>query len=107
MVDEMLTSLNIEHRETKFDKPPRNTYAVWMDDIVSDGADDVNLQWTHQITIELYTYTIKASAEAETKIEQYLDSRGIRYNKQARFWIQDEQLYQTIYDFDYTTKTKG
>lgn len=104
MVDEMLEEIGIAHKEIKFNKPPKETYAVWMEDIEAYGADDVNLYWKHFPTIELYAYSESESISSERKIEQYFNERGVAFKKQARFFIQEEQLYQTVYDFEYLSK---
>lgn len=88
--------------ETRFLKAPRSTYAIYMDSFTSRGADNLNMIKEHDYTIELYSY--KADPTAEAKIEATLDARGIGYDKQERFYIQDEQLFQVIYEFSYLEK---
>ena len=89
-------------RETRFLKPPRSTYAVFMDSFTRRGADNLNLITDHSGTIELYSY--KADPEAEARIEAMLDELGLEYDKSERYWIQSEQLYQVVYTFDWTEK---
>lgn len=43
----------------------------------------------------------------EEKIENYLSAKGIEYHKQSQYWLQSEQLYQTVYSFTITNKQKG
>lgn len=89
-------------KETRFLKPPKTTYAVYMDSYTRRGADGLNLIKEHDFTIELYSYA--PDPEAERNIETSLDALGIEYDKDDRYWIQEEQLYQTIYTFGYIEK---
>lgn len=106
MVNTILTGagfvLNETYRETRFLAPPRATYAVYNDDRVTRGADYVNCITDHAITIELYEYA--PDPEAEKHIEEQFDLNGLEYIKESRYWIQEEQLYQVIYEFEYTEK---
>ena len=58
-------------RETRFLKPPKTTYAVFMDSFTRRGADGLNLIKDHNYMIELYCY--KPDPEAEARIEKILD----------------------------------
>lgn len=89
-------------KETRFLKPPKTTYAVFMDSFTRRGADGLNLIKDHTYTIELYSY--KADPGAEARIEAILDSLGIEYEKEDRYWIQEQQLYQVVYTFNFIEK---
>lgn len=89
-------------KECRFLKAPTVTYAVYLDSYTRRGADSKNMISEHSYTIELYSYVPDPGAEA--RIEQSLDNRGIYFDKEARYWIQDEQIYQVIYTFDYIQK---
>lgn len=106
MVKEILTLAgfveNETFKETRFLKPPKSTYAVYMDSYERRGADSLNLIKDHEYTIELYSY--KADPGAEARIEKVLDTLGIEYEKESRYWIQEEQLYQVVYSFNYIEK---
>lgn len=105
IVETILTAANVPHREARFIKPPAGTYAVWFDDIVqTDGPDYINSIKQHSYTIELYASP--ADPTAETAIENAIDEAGLRWSKQRRYWIQTEQMYQTIYEFDYIEKRR-
>lgn len=105
MVDELLTTAGVQHRQNRFVKPPAETYALWMDDISTDGPDCAPTSiFTHDITIELYEYT--PDAEAEAAIESAMSEKGLRWTKQDRYWIEVEQLYQVIYEFSYIEKRR-
>ena len=88
--------------ETQFINPPDTTYAVFMDSFTRRGADRLNLLKEHSITIEIYSEF--GDPEAETRLEAILDRYGIEYDKDDRIWIQSEQLYETVYTFDFIAK---
>lgn len=106
MVVKVLTAAgfveNETFKETRFLKPPKSTYAVYMDSYECRGADGLNLIKDHDYTIELYSYV--PDPDAEKRLENTLDSFGLAYEKQERYWIQEEQLYQTIYQFNHIEK---
>lgn len=93
---------NETFRETLFIKPPRTTYAIYLDSYTRRGADNFNLVRDHDYTIELYSYF--PDPDAEKRIETVLDELGIEYEKSERYWIQGEQLYQVVYTFNYIEK---
>ena len=102
MVNKILKATRIPYKETRFLKPPKTTYAIYNDAINRRGGDDINLLSQHDVSIELYEY--EKDPEAEKKIEDQLDANGIEYEKQPRYWLQEEQLYQVVYDFTYHQK---
>ena len=106
MVKEILTLAGFVEgetfKETRFLKAPKSTYAVYMDSYERRGADRHNLITEHEYTIELYSY--KVDPEAEARIESTLDTLGIAYEKESRYWIHEEQLYQVVYSFNYIEK---
>lgn len=59
---------------------------------------------THNITLELYEPA--PDEEIETAIENAIDSKGLRWEKEDRYWLQDEQRYQVIYEFKYIEKRR-
>ena len=104
MVREILNESGIIYRKSRFLKPPKGTYAVYDDDIETFGGDNIVLGYQHQITIELYSPT--PDENAEKVLESIITSKGLQWHKQSRFWLKDEELYQTIYEFDYYMKKK-
>ena len=88
--------------ETQFITPPNTTYAVFHDSFTRRGADGLNLIKEHDYTIELYSEF--PDPETEARIEAMLDSLGIEYDKDDRYWIQEEQLYQVVYTFNFVEK---
>lgn len=106
MVKQILTDAGFVEgttfKETRFLKPPKETYAIYNDSFRGRGADGLNLIKDHNYTIELYSY--KADPDAEARIENELDKRGLEYDKAERYWITAEQLYQVVYDFNFIEK---
>lgn len=106
MVKRILTGAgfveNKTFRETLFISPPRTTYAIYHDSFVRRGADGLNLIKDHEYTIELYSY--KPDPAAEAKIEATFDEVGIEYDKDDRYWISEQQLYQVVYTFNHIEK---
>lgn len=111
MIDEILTAAGVKHRQARFPKPPAETYAVYFDDKERDGADwlagspcgRLPGYYHHDITVEVYEPTPDDKTEAA--IEAELDARGLPWSKEDRYWLQDVQRYQVIYEFNYTDKT--
>lgn len=108
MIKKILTTAgfveNETFRRTRFLQPPLGTYAVYMDDVETDGPDGMNRVYTHSYTVELYEQAPDDAAEA--RIEEAIDAAGLNYKKQDRYWLQDEQLYQVIYEFIYIEKRR-
>lgn len=106
MVDTILTGAGFVHGktyiETGFRRPPTETYAIYLDDKTVRGSDSLNLVEEHSVSIELYEYS--KDPEAEARIEAQFNALGLNYQKQARYWLEDEQLYQVVYTFDYIRK---
>lgn len=113
MLNEILTAAGVLHDPRgRFLRMPDQTHAVTFDNIDRDGADRVGAipagglpgVYHHSGTIELYEP--KPDPEAEAAIERELDARGLDWEKQDRYWLQDVQRYQVIYETSYTTKNK-
>lgn len=102
MINAILTMAKVRYRKSRFQKPPAETYAVYMDDVSADGPDGSNRIYTHDVTIELYEP--KPDDEVEAAIEAAIDAHGLHWTKQDRYWLQDEQRYQVIYEFTYVLK---
>jgi hypothetical protein len=104
---EILTAAGIaHHRRGRFVRPPGGSYAVWSDDITTDGPDGMPPAiFYHDVTVELYEP--RPDDVAETDLEAQMSARGLHWSKQDRFWIASEQMYQTIYNFSYTEKRRN
>lgn len=105
MIDEIMTAAGIQGRGSRFVKPPAGTYAVWFDDLETDGPDGMPPRiFRHNVTVELYEP--KKDDAAVTALEAELTARGLHWTKQDRLWIKSEQMYQTIYEFTYIEKRR-
>lgn len=105
MVNQILKEAGVKYRETRYNaKPLPDTYAVYFDDKEAGGADGINCLVTHNITIEVYES--KPDSITEAAIEAALDARGLEWTSQARYWLQEEQRYQVIYEFTYYEKRR-
>lgn len=109
MIKEILTAAGVEHARGRFLRTPAGTYAVYFDDIEVETADrtpNTNAPriYHHDVTVEVYEP--KLDDEIEAAIEAELDTRGIAWGKQDRYWLKDLQRYQIVYDLAYTTKSK-
>lgn len=107
MVNNILTASGVAFRRGRFigTKPP--TYAVYTDDVTTDGADaaDYPRILQHDITVELYED--RPDEQAETAMERAITGAGLQWTKQDRYWLQDEQQYQIIYEFSYFEKVRA
>lgn len=104
MVNNILQAAGVTYRKTRFPQPPAGTYAVYLDDVSTDGPDGLNLIYTHDISVELYEPT--PDDETEAAVEAAMNAAGVRWQKQDRLWLQDVQRYQVIYEFTYYTKRR-
>lgn len=105
MVKTILAAAGIRERGSRFTTPPAGTYAVWFDDITTDGPDGMPpCIFTHDVSVELYER--KPDNAAVAALEAELTAAGLKWTKQDRFWIASEQMYQTIYEFTYIEKRR-
>ena len=108
MIHEILTASGIPYRESRFLHPPAATYAVTFDDQEVDGPDSLTgtpCIVRHDITVELYEP--KPDPDAEFALESALRAWGLSYTKQARYWLQNVQRHQIIYEFSYIEKRRA
>lgn len=106
MINKILKPTALPYKEARFQKPPAGAYVVYMDDVTTDGPDGKPCILTHGITFEVYAPTLNAAKAAETAIETELTAAGLQWSKQAAYWLQTEQLYQTVYEFEYIEKRR-
>ena len=104
MGEDILRAAGITCRTTRHTTPPKGTYGVVMDDVEADGADGVVLFYRHDTTLELYEP--QPDPDAEAHLEDELDARGLLWSKQDRYWLDDRQRYQVVYEFQYITKKR-
>lgn len=103
MINEILKAIGVPFIETAFDRTPPGDYAVYMDVVDADGPDRCTRIFTHNITVELYE--AKPNPKLEQTLEGQLNSRGIKWSKQSRYWVTGADRYQVIYEFTYKEKT--
>jgi hypothetical protein len=105
MIEEILKKSGVRFRRSRFVKPPGvPTYAVYTDAVTTDGADGVPCIYTHSCTVEVYEST--PDNAAEKAMEAAISDAGLQFEKQDRYWLQQEQMYQVIYEFSYITKRR-
>lgn len=104
MIDTIMTASGVKYRRARFLQPPAGTYAVYMDDVTTDGPDGQPRVLTHSITLEVYEP--KPDDAAEATIEGAITAAGLQWTKQDRYWLQEEQRYQVIYEFEYIEKRR-
>lgn len=106
MVEQILEAAgfvrNRTYRETRFLKPPATTYCIYNDTREIRGHDSANAIVYHEVNIEMYEY--QPDPESEEALEASFDLAAVPYIKQNRYWMNEEQLYQIIYEFNFTTK---
>lgn len=108
MTEEILTAAGIPYRQGRFLRPPAETYGVYFDDLTTSGPDPVPGApqiVRHDVMVELYEP--KADPEIEARLEAQLQARGIHWTKQDRYWLQNAQRYQVIYEFSYIDKRRA
>lgn len=104
MVDLILNGI-LQYKEVRFLKPPKETYAVYFDDIDYYGADDLIKIKRHSVRIEVYSE--KIDREIENQIEARMINLNLEFNKGERTWLNDIQSYMLTYYLEYTEKTGG
>ena len=102
MIEEILSAVGIPFRQTRFLYPQSGDYIVWNDSTETDGGDDKILLYHHEVTVELYTAAPSPGIEAA--LEASIAAHGLHFTKEEAFWLQPEQRYQTVYEFDFYEK---
>lgn len=104
MISQLLKAAKIPAKEGRFVDPPAGTYGIYFDEVNTDGPDGFNWILTHDGTVELYEP--RKDDEAEKALESQLDAQGIRYHKQSRYWLDDVQRYQVVYEFTFIERRR-
>lgn len=104
MIETILSAARLPYRQARFPDPPPVTYAVYFDEVTATGADGYNCIFTHDVMVELYEPT--QDADAEAAMEAALNDQGLPWTRQARYWLQNVQRYQVIYEFTYYEKRR-
>lgn len=109
MVNKILTAAGLQGRCGRFPGSKPSTYAVWLDEVsTAPGPDPVPgapMALRHDITLELYEDRTDDAKEAA--LEAAITAEGLVWTKQDRYWLQTEQQYQVIYEFNYTEKRRA
>lgn len=97
---------NIKSKEIRFLTPPGYPYIVFNDEQHCYGSDNKkSLIIKHTVSLELYTKTINQD-ESSDKVENLiLNILGTDYRRR-RDWIDSEEHYLTVYDFEFSDKKR-
>lgn len=102
MIEKLLNAAGLPCWAGWTNSPPEGTYALYLDDVTAEGPDNRSGYRRHDVTVEVYEPA--ADPNAEAALEAVLDEAGLHWTRQARYWLKDVQLYQTIYGFTYFEK---
>lgn len=108
MIKDILTASGIPFRQGRFYNPPAETYGIYFDNETVGGPDPlpgVPQVVRHDAMVELYEP--KADPDAEAALEAQLKALGLHYTKEDRYWLQNVQRYQVIYEFFYNEKRRA
>ena len=108
MTEIILTASGIPYKQARYPHPPAETYGVYFDNLTTDGPDPVAAGMpqivSHDVMVELYEP--KQDPDAEARLEAQLNARGLQWTKQDRYWLQNVQRYQVIYEFNFSEKRR-
>lgn len=111
MFETILKASGIPYRQGRYLNPPAKTYAIYFDNLTVNGADPVPTAMQrpgvvlHDCMVELYEP--RPDPEAEAALEAQLLAWGISWTKEDRYWLQNVQRYQVIYEFNFTEKVRA
>lgn len=105
MIQTILQAAGVPGWEGWTNSPPDGNYALYFDDVTTDGPDGHPWVRRHDATIELYEPI--ADDDVEAAIEAVISRHGLQWDKQARYWLKDVQLYQVIYNFTFFEKRRA
>ena len=87
-------------------QPPKDQpFCVWGEQVSCVGDDE--RPWSlkrHEAVLVLYEH--QEDGEHAPDVEGVLDSFCVSWTRSARDWFDDEQLYATVYTFDYYEKKR-
>lgn len=100
------TTAGINVKETRQAEATTAIYAVVFESVEAIGPDLApNLLTRHTATIELYTKKNNAAAKAAaTALETALNDENLAWSKDDRAWIDEEKIFQTVYNYNYLQK---
>lgn len=82
--------------------PSADTYCAWGDEIEAYGSDAGNEVLKHSIRLEVYEHT--PDPDAHRRLQRVLNEAAIPWSKEMRVWMQDVQVYFTVYSYAYTER---
>ncbi len=100
-------SANITTRDTRSGmKNPPPIYAVCSESVEGVGPDaEPELLTRRTASIELYTKSNNAAARiAAAALEAAMSAAELAWSKNDRIWIEEEQIFQTVYSYTYLKK---
>lgn len=104
MITAILKEAGFPYRRARFPKPPAGAYAVYTDDISTDGPDGLPWIRYHSITVALYTPEL--DGPEEEAMEAAMGAYGRHWEKDGAEWDDQTQRYQINYYFDYIEKRR-
>jgi hypothetical protein len=108
MLNDILTASGIPYRQGRFLNPPAETYGIYFDNLTVDGPDPlpgVPQTVRHDVMVELYEP--QPDPDAEAALEAEFRARGLHWTKEDRYWLQNVQRYQVVYEFNYNEKVRA
>lgn len=100
MITNILDSIGLPYRETRFKKPPTGSYIVYHDAIEAGGADGFNAIKKHKVTLELFNPTTESSHLVQT----ILDANGVEWEKDFTEYEEQVQSEYSLYYFNFIEK---
>lgn len=106
LINEIAEALTLPCRQTRFVQPPKDQpFCVWGEQVACMGDDERPYALKrHESVLVLYEH--QEDGENAPTVEAVLDAFRVAWTKAARDWFDDEQLYVTIYTFDYFERTR-
>lgn len=84
-------------KQTELSPIPNPPFICYVDGL-SDNFQADNRTFKKLTTIEIELYTDKKDLVAEGKLEAALDSMELPYDSSGAIWIEEENLFQNIYE---------
>ncbi|MGN0518323.1 MAG: hypothetical protein ACI4II_06330 [Acutalibacteraceae bacterium] len=104
MINKLFSGIEIPLTESHFKKVPSGTYMVYLEEVLTDGPDEINAIYEHNYLLEIYEQT--KDDTLIKSIEKVLNCNGITWRKTSRVWIEDIQRYKTTYEFTIIEKRR-
>ena len=102
-VADLLEKTGLPYAACAFNNPPKETYAVYYEEITRRGADLLNCITEHEVTIEVYAYDFH-DERAVRMVADVLDGHALEYKRYETTYINSEHLFQTRFELSFTNK---